>query len=124
MLFLKLITDNQKVLAPLQDLAENMEDLKKNAPFVSLVVDSVTGKSIPSTSDQKTQEDYYKSIRDQIIKNVNDISSNYSKLVDLNLKKFAKMRFMRYGAVRSILDKETFAVKKQKQDIKVKDLIL
>ncbi len=120
----KLITDNEKVLKPLQDLAETMEALLKNAPFVSLVVDSVTGKSVPSVSDQKMQEDYYKSVRDQIIKNVNDVSLNYTKLSDVNLKKYVKMCFLKYGAVRSILDKETFAIKKQKQDIKVKDVVL
>jgi hypothetical protein len=120
----KLITDNQKVLTPLQDLAENMDDLMKNAPFVSLVVDSITGKSVPSVSDQKTQEDYYKSIREQVIKNVNDISANYLKITDPTLKKYVKQRFIKYGAVRNILDKETFAIKKQKQDIKVRDIVL
>jgi tetratricopeptide (TPR) repeat protein len=120
----KLITDNQKFLNPLADLADNMEDLKKNAPFVNLITDSVTGKSVPSPSDQKLQEDYYKSILQQIIKNVNDIAANYAKLTDPTLKKFVKQRFLQYGAVRNILDKETFVVKKQKQDIKVKDVIL
>ncbi len=120
----KLITDNQKVLNPLQDLAENLDALQKNAPFVSLVVDSVTGKSIPSTSDQKMQEDYYKSIRDQIIKAVYDVSANFAKLTDPTLKKYLKGSFLKYGAVRNILDKETLAIKKQKQDIKVKDVIL
>lgn len=120
----KMITDNQKVLDPLKDLADNMEDLKKNAPFVSLLVDSVTGNTYPSPADQKTQEDYYKSIRDQIAKNVNDIATNYAKLTDSNLKKYTRIRFLRYGAVRNILDKDTFIAKKQKQDIKVKDIIL
>lgn len=120
----KMITDNEKALNPLKDIADNMEDLMKNAPFVTLITDSVTGKSYPSPSDQKMQEDYYKSIREQIIKNVNDIALNYAKLTDANLKKYVRQRFMRYGAVRNILDKDSFAVKKQKQDIKVKDVIL
>lgn len=120
----KMITDNEKALAPLKDLAENMEDLKKNAPFVNLLTDSVSGNTYPSPSDQKMQEDYYKSIREQIIKNVNDIASNYAKLGDANLKKYARQRFSKYGAVRNILDKDTFIVKKQKQDIKVKDIVL
>lgn len=120
----KTISDNEKVLNPLRDLADNMEDLKKNAPFVSLLTDSVTGNTYPSPGDQKMQEDYYKSIREQIAKNVNDIASNYAKLSDANLKKYARLRFQRYGAVRNILDKDTFVVKKQKQDIKVKDIIL
>ena len=101
-----------------------MEDLMKNAPFVNLITDSVTGKSVPSSSDQKTQEDYYKSIREPIIKNVNDIAANYAKLTDNNLKKYVRLRFLRYGAVRNILDKETFVAKKLKADIKVRDLIL
>ena len=120
----KMITDNEKALNPLKDLADNMEDLMKNAPFVTLLIDSVSGKSFPSPSDQKMREDYYKSIRDQIIKNVNDISTNYQKLADANLKKFARQRFLKYGAVRNILDKDTFLVKKQKADIKVKDVVL
>lgn len=120
----QLITANEKVLNPLKDLADNMEDLKKNAPFVTLVTDSVTGKSIPSVSDQKMQEDYYKSIIQQIIKNVNDIAANYAKLTDPTLKKFVKQRFMQYGAVRNILNTETFTVKKLKQDVRVKDVVL
>jgi hypothetical protein len=120
----KMIDANQKALTPLVDLGDNMEDLMKNAPFVNLITDSVTGKSVPSSSDQKMQEDYYKSIREQIIKNVNDIAANYAKITDPNLKKFVRQRFLKYGAVRSILDKDTFLVKKQKADIKVKDLVL
>ncbi|HLP19557.1 MAG TPA: hypothetical protein VK174_04620 [Chitinophagales bacterium] len=120
----KLITDNQKVLTPLQDLAETLEALMKNAPNVSMIVDSLTGKSTPSSADQKTQEDYYKSIRDQVITNVNSLSVNYAKLTDPTLKKYVRQRFLRYGAVRNILDKETFTIKKQKQDIKVRDVIL
>src|ERR1043165_47216 len=120
----KLITDNEKVLKPLQDLAETLEALQKNAPTLSMVVDSVTGVSTASSSDQKMQEDYYKSVREQIIKNVMDISTNFAKLTDPSLRKYVKMRFLKYGAVRNILDKETFAVKKQKQDIKIKDVIL
>jgi hypothetical protein len=120
----KMIETNEKALSPLSDLAENMEDLMKNAPFVNLITDSVTGKSVPSSSDQKMQEDYYKSIREQVIKNVNDIASNYAKLADPNLKKFVRQRFLKYGAVRNILDKETFIAKKQKADIKVKDIVL
>jgi hypothetical protein len=120
----KLITDNEKVLKPLQDLGDNLDALMRNAPQVNLITDSVTGKSVPSTSDQKMQEDYYKSVRDQIIKNVNDVSVNYNKLTDVNLKKYVKQRFIKYGAVRNILDKETLTIKKQKQDVKVKDVIL
>ena len=120
----KMITDNEKVLNPLKDLADNMEDLMKNAPFVTLLMDSITGKSYPSPSDQKMREDYYKSIKDQIIKNVNDISLNYNKIANADLKKFVRQRFLRYGAVRNILDKDTFSVKKQKADIKVKDIVL
>lgn len=120
----KMISDNEKTLYPLKDLADNMEDLKKNAPFVSLLTDSVSGNTYPSPADQKMQEDYYKSIREQIVKNVNDIASNYAKLGDANLKKYTRQRFLKYGAVRNILDKDTFIVKKQKQDIKVKDIVL
>jgi tetratricopeptide (TPR) repeat protein len=120
----KMISDNQKALTPLADLAQNMEDLMKNSPPVNLITDSITGKSVPSTSDQKMQEDYYKSIREQIIKNVSDIALHYAKLTDPNLKKFVRQRFLTYGAVRNILDKDTFIAKKQKTEIKVKDVIL
>jgi len=120
----KLITDNEKVLKPLQDLSDNMDALKKNAPSVNVIIDSVTGANVPSASDQKMQEDYYKSVREQIIKNVNDIALNYAKLTDVNLKKYVRVCFVKYGAVRSILDKDTFAIRKQKQDIKVKDIVL
>lgn len=120
----KAITDNEKILNALSDVGEALDQLAKGAPFVSLLVDSITGKKIPSPSDQKMMEDYYKSVRDQIITNVNLVSINYGKLNSDALKKYVKIRFKRYGAVRNILDAETFAVKKQKQDVKVKDVIL
>lgn len=120
----KMITDNEKALNPLRDIAENMDDLKKNAPYVTLNIDSLTGKSTPSASDQKMQEDYYKSIKEQIFKNITDIAANYAKINNESLKTFIRQRFLKYGAVRNILDKDTFIVKKLKQDVKVKDIIL
>jgi len=120
----KLITANEKVLWTIKDIADNMEDLMRNAPFVNLIVDNATGKSSPSPSDQKMQEDYYKSIREQIIKNCYDLSAQFAKLTSPDIKKYVRQRFVRYGAVRNILDKETLAIKKQKTDIKIKDVIL
>jgi hypothetical protein len=120
----KMITDNQKALTPLKDVADNFEDLKKGAPFVNLITDSVTGKSYPSPTDQKTLEDYYKSISTQIYNNAVLVSTNYAKITNEDLKKYVKQRFLKYGAIRNILDKETFAVKKQKNEIKAKDVVL
>jgi tetratricopeptide (TPR) repeat protein len=120
----KTIADNTKLLTPLKDVAENFDEIMKGAPFVTMIVDSVSGTSTPSASDQKTLEEYYKSVRDQIVKNVFDVSANMAKLTNPDLRKYAKLRFMRYGAIRKILDTDTFAIKKQKADIKVKDVIL
>jgi hypothetical protein len=120
----KAINDNTKLLTPLKDVSDNFEELMKNAPAVNVITDSVTGISKPSEADQKTLEDYYKSIRDQIIKNVYAVSAGYAKLTDADLKKFTRQRFLQFGAIRNILDNETFAIKKQKQDIKVKDVVL
>ena len=91
--------------------------------LVNVITDSVSGVSRPSEADQKTLEDYYKSIRDQIIKNVYTVSAAYAKLKDEDLKKFTRQRFLQFGAIRNILDNETFAIKKQKQDVKVKDVV-
>ena len=124
MAMVKTINDNRKLLTPLKDVAENFDEIVKGAPFVTMIVDSVTGTSTPSANDQKTLEDYYKSVRDQIVKNVFDVSANMQKLTDANLKKMASIRFMRYGAIRKILDTQTFAIKKQKADIKVKDVTM
>ena len=120
----KAIDDNIKVLNTLKDIADNFEEVMKAAPFVSIIVDTVTGQSSPSANDQKTQEEYYKSVRDQIIKNVFDVSANMAKLKSEDLKKYVKIRFLRYGAVRKILNTETFTIAKQKADIKVKDVVL
>jgi len=120
----KMITDNEKALTPLKDLADNFDELMKAAPYVTWLMDTVTGKSSPSADDERTREDYYKSIRDQIIKNVNAVSTDYFKLTSPDIKKFVRQRFLKYGAVRNILDKETFMVKKQKADIRTKDVIL
>lgn len=120
----KAINDNTKLLTPLKDVSDNFEELKRNEPSITAITDSVTGVSKPSDSDQKTLEDYYKSIRDQVIKDVFQVSAAYGKLTDAELKKFTRQRFLQFGAIRSILDNETFAIKKQKQDIKVKDIAL
>jgi hypothetical protein len=121
---LKAINDNAKTLSVLKDAADNFEDLMKLAPPVNMIVDSVTGTSTPSPADQKLLEDYYKSVRDQIIKDCYDVSANINKLTSADLKKFARIRFRRYGAVRNILDADSFAIKKQKLDIKTKDVVL
>lgn len=120
----KAIDDNIKVLNTLKDVADNFDEVMKAAPFVSVIVDSVTGQSSPSANDQKTQEEYYKSVRDQIIKNVFDVSTNMAKLKNEDLKKYVRIRFLRYGAIRKILNNDTFAIAKQKADIKVKDVVL
>jgi hypothetical protein len=118
------IVKDEKYLWLIKDQGDVMDELMRNAPPVNLITDSASGKSYPSAEDQKTQEEYYKSIREQIIKNCYDVSANYAKLVGPEIKKLVRQRFLRYGAVRNILDKETLAIKKQKQDIKVKDVIL
>ena len=120
----KTIDDNAKVLTVLKDIADNFDEVMKAAPFVTMITDSVTGQSTPSANDQKTLEEYYKSVRDQIVKNVTDVSNNMAKLKSEELKKYARLRFVRYGAIRNILDTQTFAIKKQKADVKVKDVIL
>jgi tetratricopeptide (TPR) repeat protein len=119
---IKAIDDNTKVLNTLKDIADNFAELKRSAPSAILITDTVTGQSAPSAADQKTLEEYYKSIMPQIIKNVNDVSLNMAKLKSPDLQKFARLGFLRYGAIRNILDNQTFAVKKQKAEIKVKDV--
>jgi len=120
----KAIDDNTKVLNVLKDIADNFDEVMKSAPFVTMITDSVTGQSTPSANDQKTLEDYYKSVRDQIVKNVFDVSANMAKLKSDDLKKYARIRFLRYGAIRKILNPESFAIVKQKADIKAKDVVL
>lgn len=124
MAMVKTINDNVKLLQPLKDLAENFDDLIRAAPQVNMLTDSVSGKAVPSESDQKLLDDYYKSIKDQIAKNVFDVSAGVSKLTNPDLKKYAKIRFWKYGAIRNILDQESFAPRKQKADVKPKDVIL
>jgi tetratricopeptide (TPR) repeat protein len=119
---IKAIDDNTKVLNTLKDIADNFAELKRSAPSAILIIDTVTGQSAPSAADQKTLDEYYKSIMPQIIKNVNDVSANMAKLKSPELQKYARMGFLRYGAIRNILDNQTFAVKKQKAEIKVKDV--
>jgi tetratricopeptide (TPR) repeat protein len=120
----KAIDDNTKVLNALKDIADNFDEVMKAAPFVTMITDSVTGQSTPSANDQRTLEDYYKSVRDQIVKNVYDVSANMAKLKSDDLKKYARIRFLRYGAIRKILNTETFTIVKQKADIKAKDVVL
>lgn len=120
----KMIDANAKPLAALKDLFDNFDDLKKNAPYVSLIVDSVTGKSVTSASDEKMVDDYYKSIITQIYNNTVAVSTNYAKLSGDDLKKLVRNSFSRFGSVRTILDPATFTVKKQKNEVKVKDVVL
>lgn len=120
----KMIADNEKVLIPLRDVGENFDELMKLAPPVNLIMDSASGKSLPSQSDQKLVEDYYKSILAQVYGNVVTVSTNYAKLNSEELKKYIRLRFKKYGAVRNILDQQTFTLKKQKNEVKVKDVVL
>jgi len=121
---LKAMTDNAKQLNALKDIGDNLDVLKRGAPSVNPIVDSVTGVSSLSAKDEKDQEEYYKSIRDQVFKAVSDVSTNFGKLTNPDLKKYLRFRFIRYQAVRNILDTQTMSLKKQKADVKVKDVEL
>ncbi len=120
----KTINDNMKMLNPLKDVAENFDEIMRGAPPINMITDSVTGQTMPSASDEKFTEDYYKSVRDQIVKNVFAVSAGMLKLTNPDLVKYARIRFLHYGAVRNILDNQSFAIKKQKADIRTKDVIL
>lgn len=120
----KMIESNLAVLTSLADLYDNFGQIKSGAPNINFITDSVTGVQTPSASDEALREDYYKSVKDQIVKNVNAVSTNYAKLTDPTLKQSVRMSFVKFGAIRSILDKDTLAVKKQKQDIRSRDLVL
>lgn len=120
----KAIETNMATLTALADLYDNFGQIKSGAPNINLITDSVTGVQTPSSSDEAMREDYYKSVKDQIIKNVTAVATNYAKLTDDKLKKSVRMSFVKFGAIRSILDKDTFFVKKQKQDVRTRDVIL
>ena len=120
----KMITDNEKTLYALKDVADVLSELKKGAPFVTLLTDSVSGKNYPSPSDQQTLEDYYKAISAQVYTNVAAVGTNYAKLKGEEIKTYVKQGFNRYAAVRTLLDKNTYVIKKQKNEIKTKDVIL
>ncbi len=121
---IKAMDDNAKGLSALKDLADNLDALKRAAPSGNPIIDSITGATSLSAKDQKDEEEYYKSILGQVITNVNGIASNFGKLTNPELKKYLRFRFIRYTAVRNILETQTMTVKKQKADIKVKDVIL
>jgi hypothetical protein len=108
----------------LKDVADVLSELKKGAPFVTLLTDSVSGKNYPSPSDQQTLEDYYKAISAQVYTNVAAVGTNYAKLKGEEIKTYVKQGFNRYAAVRTLLDKNTYVIKKQKNEIKTKDVIL
>ena len=121
---IKTMDDNAKLLNALKDFADNLENLKRAAPSANPIVDSTTGATSLSAKDEKDQEEYYKSILGQVVTNVNGISANFAKLTNPELKKSLRYRFIRFTAVRNILDTQTMAIKKQKSEIKVKDVIL
>jgi len=121
---LKAMTDNAKGLNAIKDVADNLDVLQRGAPSVNPIVDTVTGITSLSAKDEKDQDEYYKSIHDQVIKNVFDLSAAFGKITNPDLKKYLRFRFLRYKAVRNILDTQTMAIRKQKSEIKVKDVEL
>ncbi len=121
----KAITDNQKVLKSIADANETLDMLRKGQPFISQVYDTMTGRINVSPEDMKTLEDYYRSIKNQILDAVYSISGNYGKLTSPELKKYIRLKLVSsYPAVGKLLDRETLTIKIPKDQAKAKDVFL
>lgn len=117
----KAITANLKFLTPLKDVVYAFDEIKKGQPYVSMVVDSNTKKSVPNPADLSNFNEYYKGYAGDIFDKVNILSLNIPKITNARLKESMMKKFSQYGAVRNILD-ASFNKKLQKIQVTYKEV--
>jgi hypothetical protein len=110
----KAIDANMKYLTPLKDAATFLDDTKLAAPRID--------PTDATTAEQNTM--YYKDNLSSIVDNVYIVSTNVSKITNPALKDALMRKFKQYGAVRNVLDPNTFAKKLKKEQVTEKDAAL
>jgi hypothetical protein len=99
-----------------------MNDLSSAAPQYSMVFDKEKGREVIDPKEAPLVEDFYKKIKDNVVNNIYAIGINVNKITHPELKNMMRARFMRYMPVPRILNKDNFAVKLQKAQVKLTDV--
>lgn len=120
----KAIQDNLKVLQTLQPIIDEFELIKNNQPYVGSETNEVTGKKVENAKDKANFIAYYKAYISSVSDKVFQVSAAYAKLNNSTLKQVVQKRFLQYGAVRNLLNNDTFTKKKEKAQVKVDDIIM
>jgi len=119
------ITDNEKPLRAIADANETLDMILKGQPFISQVYDTLTGRINVSPEDMRTLEEYYRSVKNQILDAVYGISTNFQKINNAEVKKYIRLKLVStYPAVGRLLDRETLTIKIPKDQAKSKDTFL
>jgi hypothetical protein len=119
----KAINTNMKYLAPLKDVVDYFDDVKKSAPIVSYYQDTITKKSMPVKAELEAFNAYYKEAAPTIVDNCYIVSANVPKILHAGLKEAMIKKFKQYGAINVILD-SNFGKKLQKTQVTFKEVVL
>lgn len=111
-------------LQNLQQYDMIFQDIQRGAPEIRLKEDANTKELIKDPNDIKALEDYYAGAKDGIVDNVFKVSESVMKITHPELKKLMIQKFLRYGAVKRILDNNTFGKKLTKPQVQTKDVYL
>ncbi|MFN8278362.1 MAG: hypothetical protein U0T84_12840 [Chitinophagales bacterium] len=120
----KAIDANMKFLTPLKVTKQQFDDWAGQQPYVSTELDPVTHTFRPVQKDEQMLVDYYKTIKDMIVDECQNVSKNVNGITNPQLKAMIQRKFLNYPAVGKVLDKSTFAIKLTKATTQVKDVYL
>lgn len=102
------IKKNWNYLEDLKEVAERFDQIKGDEPFVQMQLNEATQKREPNADDMKVFENHYNSFKGDILGELNTLSSTYNRLSDSSLQLIMRQRFVEYGAVRNVMDTNTF----------------
>lgn len=111
-------------LQNLQQYDMIFQDLQRGAPEIRMKEDPNTKEMVKDGNDVKAYDDYYIGAKDGIVDNVYKVSESIVKITNPELKKLMMQKFLRYHAVKRILDPNTFIKKLQKAQVTVADVYL
>lgn len=120
----KAIDANMKFLQPLRNTKQQFDDWAAQQPYVSVELDPQTHVYRPVQKDEQMLVDYYKTIKDPIVDECQNISKNVNGITNPQIKAMMQRKFLTYPAVGKVLDKNTFAIKLTKATTQVKDVYL
>jgi hypothetical protein len=116
------IKSSRATLVILEKIANDFDLIKNNEPSVTKQYDD-NKNLVLSAEDMESYKGYYSAYKTKIADQIFALSGSYAKLTNDVIKQVIRTKFLSYGAVRTILDKN-MVKKKEKTAVKTEDTFL